>query len=498
MTEAAVQNTVSDNPQRESRLAKLEAIREMGVEPYPSTFKRLHDMDDIHKNYAHLESGQETEDEVTIAGRVKAYRNSGMFMDVAGPDGRVQVFCHKSQLDEEQLKLVKNLDLGDLIGVRGLVRRTPRGEITVNALEVTLLTKTLLPLPEKYHGLTDVEVRYRQRYLDLIMNEESQKTLLTRANIISHIRHLLVDKGFVEVETPMLHPIPGGASARPFMTHHNALDQEFYLKIAPELYLKRLVVGGLAEKVFEINRCFRNEGISVRHNPEFTMMELYQAYANYEDMMDLAEEIFVSAAKDVLGKTEVQFGEHLIDFGKPWRRVTMAQLVEEETGIDFLSLDGDEAAAEAAKSVGVHVEKTDTWGKLMLKVFEEKVEEKLIQPTHVMDMPLDVSPLARAHEEDPRLTRRFETFVNAWEVANAFSELTDPIDQRHRFEAQVKEREAGDEEAQRMDEDFLTALEYGMPPTGGMGIGIDRMIMLLTASPSIRDVIAFPTLKKKG
>ena len=493
--------SVSDNIHRNSRIENLRIIRSLGIEPYPSVFKRLHDMRDLHEQYAGLDAGEETEDSVTIAGRIMAYRNSGMFMDISGPDGRMQVFCHKAQLDDAQLELIKAFDLGDIIGVTGLMRRTPRGEITVNATQVTILTKTLLPLPEKHHGLTDIEVRYRQRYLDLIMNEDSRRTLLTRSKITSFIRQFLVDQGFVEVETPMLQPIPGGASARPFVTHHNTLDQEFYLKIAPELYLKRLMVGGLSEKIFEMNRCFRNEGMSVRHNPEFTMMELYQAYATYDDMMTLTETLVAAAAEKVLGHTNVTFEDKELELKAPWARRSMADLVKDATGVDFIAMPhgeaGREAAIAVAQTLGIHVAQADTWGKILLKIFEEKVEDTLIQPTHVIDMPLDVSPLARAHEDDPRLSRRFETFVNGWEIANAFSELTDPIDQRERFEAQVKDRESGDDEAQRMDEDFITALEYGMPPTGGLGIGLDRLMMLLTNSSNIRDVIAFPTLRQK-
>ncbi|MCP4922919.1 MAG: lysine--tRNA ligase [bacterium] len=495
---SAVAENKNENQFRASRLEKLKALESSGINPFPSKYSPTHRMKDLHTKYAHLENGEETEDEVSIAGRIMAYRNSGMFLDVSESDGRLQVFCHKNSLHEDQLAMLKKLDVGDFVGVKGLMRRTPRGEITLNAKDVQLLTKSLLPLPEKYHGLTDVETRYRQRYLDLIMNEESRVTLRTRSAMITHMRRFLEDKGFLEVETPMLQPIPGGASAKPFVTHHNALDVDLYLKIAPELYLKRLIVGGLSERVFEINRCFRNEGISMRHNPEFTMVEMYQAYANYHDMMDLTESLVVSVAEKSLGSAKITYDGQDIDLGKPWRRVSILDLVKEATEVDFSTIHQDEEARKIAKDLGVHVEKKDTWGKVVLAIFEEKVESNLIQPTHVMNLPRDVSPLAKVHPEDSRLTERFETFINGWEVANAFSELSDPIDQRSRFEAQMAEREAGDEEAQRLDEDFLTALEYGMPPTGGLGIGIDRLVMLLTDSQNIRDVIAFPTMKPRS
>jgi lysyl-tRNA synthetase class 2 len=389
------------------------------------------------------------------------------------------------------------LDLGDWIGVTGIVRRTKRGELTVNVESLELLSKTLLPPPEKYHGLMDVETKYRQRYLDLMANEKSRDRLRQRSQIIAATRNFLMDRGFLEVETPMLHTIPGGAAAKPFTTHHNALNMNMYLRIAPELFLKRLVVGGLSDKVFEINRNFRNEGISPRHNPEFTMLELYQAYADYHDMMQLTEDLFQYAATRVLGTLKITYGEREIDLSSPWRRKSMLELVKEATDVDFDQFKTAEEAILAAKKFGVHVEKTANWGKVVEAVFGEKVEHTLIQPTHVTDMPLDISPLAKIHRTNPRLTERFETYINCWEVANAFSELTDPVDQRERFEAQVKNRESGDEEAHHMDHDFITALEHGMPPTGGLGIGMDRMIMLLTNAPSIRDVISFPTMRPK-
>jgi lysyl-tRNA synthetase class 2 len=382
------------------------------------------------------------------------------------------------------------------VGFEGIIRRTKRGELTVDAIHITMLCKSLLPLPEKYHGLTDVEKRYRQRYLDLIMNEETRDTLRKRSLIIAHMRKFLIERGFLEVETPMLHPIAGGAAAKPFVTHHNTLDLDLFLRIAPELYLKRLVVGGLSEKVFEINRCFRNEGISPRHNPEFTSVELYQAYADYHDMMALTEELIASLCMAIHGTTDVTFFEHTLNFAAPWPRKSMIDLVKESTGVDFMPL-SQAQAFEAAKGMGIHPKKTDPWGKIIETVFGEKVEPNLIQPIHVIDLPKDISPLAKVHRSNPLLSERFESYVNTWELANAFSELTDPLDQQERFEDQLKAKESGDDEAHAMDHDFIAALSIGLPPTGGLGIGIDRLVMLLTNSPSIRDVIAFPTLRPR-
>jgi lysyl-tRNA synthetase class 2 len=395
--------------------------------------------------------------------------------------------------------MLRLLDLGDMIGVEGIVRRTPRGELTVNAATVTVLAKALLPLPEKFHGLADLETRYRQRYLDLIVNPESRETLRRRSLIIAGIRRLLLERGYLEVETPMLHTIAGGATAKPFVTHHNALDMDLYLRIAPELHLKRLIVGGLSDKVFEINRCFRNEGLSPRHNPEFTSLELYEAYADYTDMMALTETLIAGAAEAVCGATKVTYGDRTIDLTPPWPRRSMAALVQDKTGVDFLALDGAAPAIAAARKLGCDVAGTASWGHALEAAFAHAVEPGLVQPTHVIDFPRDISPLAKAHRGgDSRLVERFETYVNGWEVANAFSELTDPRDQLARFEAQMRARAGGDDEAQMLDADFVAALEYGMPPTGGLGIGIDRLVMLLTNSPSIRDVIAFPTMRPKG
>jgi lysyl-tRNA synthetase class 2 len=424
-------------------------------------------------------------------------RNSGMFIDLHDASDKIQVFCHKDLLGPEALAIVRLLDIGDVIGVEGLVRRTPRGELTVNAKSITVLAKALRPLPEKYHGLADVELRYRQRYLDLIMNPQSRDTLRRRSRVVATLRRHLSERGYVEVETPMLHMIPGGASAKPFVTHHNALDIDLYLRIAPELHLKRLLVGGLADKLFEINRCFRNEGLSPRHNPEFTTLELYEAYVDYTAMMRLTEELVATVAETVLGTLRIDYGGTAIDLSPPWPRRSMAELVHGATGIDFLALEGAEVAREAAAGTGAVLTGNENWGQALEAAFAARVEDSLIQPIHVTGFPRDISPLAKADRHDPRLVERFETYIYGWEIANAFSELTDPEDQRHRFEAQMRARAAGDEEAQLLDEDYVTALEYGLPPCGGLGIGIDRLVMLLTDSPSIRDVIGFPTLRPR-
>ena len=486
-----------EDPFRRVRLDKLATLRSMGIDPYPVSFMRTHQAAEIEARYPELAAGAQTNDMVRIAGRIRAMRNSGMFIDLHDASGKIQVFSHKDHLSPEQLALVRLLDIGDLIGVEGLVRRTPRGELTVNATAISMLAKSLRPLPEKYHGLTDIELRYRQRYLDLIMNPQSRETLRRRSQIVASMRALLTARGYLEVETPMLHTIPGGAAAKPFVTHHNALDIELYLRIAPELHLKRLVVGGLADKVFEINRCFRNEGLSPRHNPEFTSLELYEAYADYTDMMALTEDIVSHVAEAAAGGRRIGYGGTEIDLSPPWPRRSMAELVLERTGVDFLAIADAAAAREAAERLGCVMAGNENWGQALEAAFAARVEDTLIQPTHVTGFPRDISPLAKADRNDPRLVERFETYVYGWEIANAFSELNDPLDQRARFEAQMLARAAGDEEAQPLDEDYVTALEYGLPPCGGLGIGIDRLVMLLTDSPSIRDVIAFPTLRPR-
>ena len=487
----------AEDPLRAVRIGKLESLRAQGIDPFPYGFAHRREAADLERHYAELPAGGETGERVRVAGRIRAIRNSGMFIDLHDASGKIQIFCHRDNLQPEGLAVVRLLDIGDLIGVEGLVRRTSRGELTVNAAAVTVLAKTLRPLPEKYHGLADIELRYRQRYLDLIMNPESRETLRRRSRIIATIRNHLVERGYLEVETPMLHTLPGGASAKPFVTHHNALDMDLYLRIAPELHLKRLLVGGLADKVFEINRNFRNEGISPRHNPEFTMLELYEAYVDYAAMMRLTEELITAVAESVLGSLQINYGGTVIDLSPPWPRRSMAELVLAATGVDFLGFADPEAARAAAAALGAALTGSENWGQALEAAFAARVEDTLIQPTHVTGFPRDISPLAKADRADPRLAERFETYIYGWEIANAFSELTDPQDQRGRFEAQMRARAAGDEEAQPLDEDYVIALEYGLPPCGGLGIGIDRLVMLLTDRPSIRDVIAFPTLRPR-
>jgi lysyl-tRNA synthetase class 2 len=491
----------ADDSLRSVRLAKLDALRELGVEPYPTSFARSDKAAALDARYAGLAPGSETEDFVRIAGRIRAIRNSGMFIDLHDPSGKMQVFSHRDYLPEAGLATLKLLDIGDLIGVEGRVRRTPRGELTVNATAITVLAKALRPLPEKYHGLADIELRYRQRYVDLIMNPQSRETLRRRSFIIGEIRTCLLERGYLEVETPMLHTIQGGATAKPFVTHHNALDMDLYLRIAPELHLKRLLVGGLANGVFEINRCFRNEGLSPRHNPEFTTLEAYEAYVDYTAMMSLTETLVARVAERVCGRTKISYGGTEIELAAPWARRSMSELVEEATGIDFLALDAaaarDAANRLAANTADKPLGDEAGWGHALELAFALRVEDRLIQPVHVTGFPRDISPLAKADRTDPRLVERFETYVYGWEIANAFSELNDPLDQRRRFEAQMQARAAGDEEAQPLDEDYVAALEYGLPPCGGLGVGIDRLTMLLTDSPSIRDVIAFPTMRPR-
>lgn len=482
---------------RQTRIQKLADLADKGVNPYPYVFDKDIDAADLQEKYKDLPAGEETEDVYSVAGRVMAIRNTGMFIDLMDASGKIQIFSHKENLSEDQMKILKLIDIGDIVGFTGTVRRTPRGELSIKSTSLTLLSKSLLPLPEKFHGLTDVETRYRQRYVDMIVNEDVRKTFRTRSLIIQKIRKYLTKQGFLEVETPMLHPQAGGANARPFITHHNTLDMDMFLRIAPELYLKRLMVGGVSEKIFEINRSFRNEGIDVRHNPEFTMMELYQAYVDYNEMMKLTENLISTVAQEVLGTMKITYGDKEIDLTPPWDRMTMIGAIKEKTGIDFSTCFTVEDAKNKAKSLGIDPEDCDNWGKVIDLIFEEKVEPTLIQPVHIIDYPRDISPLAKVHRDNDRLTERFETRINGWEVANAFSELTDPIDQRMRFEAQALAKAGGDEEAMEIDEDFICALEHGMPPAGGLGIGIDRIVMLLTNSPSIRDVIAFPTLKKR-
>jgi len=498
MTEEIQEHSSQKDSIRQTRVQKLADLADKGINPYPYSYSKDANANDLQEKYKDLPVGEETQDFYSVAGRVMAMRNTGMFIDLMDATGKIQIFCHKENMDEEAIKTLKLIDIGDIVGFYGSMRRTPRGELSIKAKNYKLLSKALLPLPEKFHGLTDIETRYRQRYVDLIVNEESREVLRKRSLIIQKIREYLTQQGFLEVETPMLHPQAGGANARPFITHHNALDMEMYLRIAPELYLKRLLVGGLSEKIFEINRSFRNEGCDTRHNPEFTMIELYQAYVDYNEMMALTENMVSSVAQDLLGTMKINFDGKEIDLTPPWDRKTMLGAIKEYTGIDFNTMYTAQEAAQKAKDMGIEVEETDNWGQILDKIFEEKVEPHLIQPIHIIDYPRDISPLAKVHRDNDRLTERFESRINGWEIANAFSELTDPIDQRSRFEAQARAKEMGDEEACDIDEDFINALEYGMPPAGGMGMGIDRLTMLLTDSQSIRQVIAFPTMKKIG
>ena len=482
--------------QRQVRLKKLEKLTEMGINAYPQIYRPTDTAETLASKYESLPNDTVTEDVVKVAGRIRAIRNSGMFIDVYDSTGKVQIYTSKNESSAELLQMLDLLDIGDIIGVEGTVKRTKRGELSVSSLKITMLAKALLPLPEKFHGLTDTDTKYRQRYLEMSTNPETTETLIKRSHIITAIRSLLLDKGILEVETPLLHVIKGGATAKPFITHHNALDMDLFLRVAPELYLKRLIVGGM-QGVFEIGRNFRNEGIDTRHNPEFTMMEVYRQYNDYTDMMTLFEEIVEAAAMKANGTTEVEIDGNKINLKGPFPRRSMADLIKEYAGVDFLAIETDEEARKVCDDLNVPVADDADWGHCMAAVFEEKCEKHLVQPTHVIDHPKSISPLTKEHRDDPRLVERFETFINTWEMCNAYSELTNPIDQRERFEEQVKARDAGDDEADMMDDDFVTALEHGMAPTGGLGVGIDRLIMILTANLSIRDIIAFPTMRKK-
>jgi lysyl-tRNA synthetase class 2 len=481
------------NELMQQRLKKLEELRKMGIDPFGKKYDRTHFCADIIDRFEEME-GQE----VSIAGRIMAKRGHGKasFADVQDRSGKIQIYVKVNEVGDQQYELFDKLDIGDIIGVKGEVFRTKKGEISVSVKEFILLCKSLRPLPEKWHGLKDVELRYRQRYVDLIVNPDVRRTFEIRSRVIQSMRRYLDSRGFLEVETPIMTPLAGGAAARPFITHHNALGIDLYLRIATELYLKRLIVGGF-EKVYEIGKDFRNEGISIKHNPEFTMMELYQAYADYEDMMEITEDMISTIAKDVLGTTRITYQGQEIDLTPPWRRLTMVEAVEKYTGIDFKNIKSDKEALKVAKDLDLDVKEGSTKGEIISLVFEEKVEKHLIQPTFILDYPIEVSPLAKKKEDDPMFTYRFEAFITCREMANAFSELNDPIDQKERFLQQAKQREAGDEEAHVYDEDYITALEYGMPPTGGLGIGIDRLVMLLTDSYSIRDVILFPTMRPR-
>ncbi|KGX85505.1 lysine--tRNA ligase [Pontibacillus litoralis] len=482
------------------RREKLDSFYEKGFDPFGNKFERTHLSQQLKQAYNDQTKEELEEQQIptTIAGRIMTKRGKGKagFAHIQDLTGQVQIYVRKDAVGEEAYELFQSADIGDIIGVTGVVFKTNVGELSVKAKEFHMLTKSLRPLPEKFHGLKDVEQRYRQRYLDLITNPGSRDTFIMRSKIIQSMRRYFDDKGFLEVETPTMHAIPGGASARPFITHHNALDMPLYMRIAIELHLKRLIVGGM-EKVYEIGRVFRNEGVSTRHNPEFTMLELYEAYADFHDIMSLTENVVSHIAQDVLGTTTVPYGEYEVDLAPQWKRVHMVDAVKEYTGVDFWAEMSDEEAKALAKEHGVKIEHNMTFGHIVNEFFEQFVEEKLIQPTFVYGHPVEISPLAKKNKEDERFTDRFELFIVGREHANAFSELNDPVDQRQRFEAQLKEREEGNDEAHMMDEDFLEALEYGLPPTGGLGIGIDRLVMLLTNSPSIRDVLLFPQMRHR-
>ena len=476
------------------RRDKLKELQESGNDPFQITrYVVDNDSANIKENFDQLEGSA-----VSIAGRLMSKRGMGKvsFCDLQDKTGRIQLYARKDEMDEEEYARFKKYDIGDIVGVQGVVFRTQRGEMSVRVEKVTLLSKSLLPLPEKFHGLTNTELRYRQRYVDLIVNPEVKRNFIIRSQFIKHVRDFMDGRGFMEVETPVLNTISGGATARPFITHHNTLDIDMYMRIATELPLKRLIVGGM-DRVYEIGRIFRNEGMDPKHNPEFTTIELYQAYADFNDMMDLFEDLLSSAAMKILGTYQVEWQGEKIDLTPGWPRMPMHEAVKKYCGIDFMAITSDEEAVAAAKSIGVELPETadKTWGNALYECFDQKVEEKLIQPTFITMHPVDVSPLAKRSPSDPRLTERFELFICHSEMGNAFSELNDPIDQRQRFQKQVELRDKGDDEAGMMDEDFLTALEYGMPPTGGLGIGIDRCVMLLTNSDSIREVILFPTMK---
>ena len=480
--------------QQRIRLEKAEELRRQGIDPYDAPFTPTHHANEIIARYEMLEGHS-----VAVAGRIMAKRGMGKasFAHIQDLSGQIQVYIRQDDVGEDAYGIFKTLDLGDIVGVDGKVFTTRTGEISIHGDGFVLLSKALRGLPEKWHGLKDVEIRYRSRHVDLIANPEVKDVFIARSRIIQETRRFLAGKGFLEVETPTLHAVAAGAAAKPFITHHNALDIELYMRIALELHLKRLIVGGL-ERVYEIGRVFRNEGIDTKHNPEFTLMELYQAYADYHDMMDITEELIRTVCKTIRGSARISYQGVDVDLESPWRRAPMADLVKEHTGADFNAWADDAQARQAAADLGVAVKKDDSCGRVLYAIFDALVEEKLTQPTFVVGYPVEVSPLAKILKEDPRLTARFELFITGREFANAYSELNDPVEQRQRFLAQMERMAGGDEEAHRMDEDFVAALEQGMPPTGGLGIGMDRLVMLITDAASIRDVILFPTMRPIG
>lgn len=494
--EAAVLTENEINEQMQVRIDKMHKIEEHGWKPFGYRFLYTHRAADIAAQFDEL---SEKETEVKMAGRIMAIRGHGKtcFMDMQDKTGRIQVYVRKDVIGEENYALIKLMDIGDTVGITGTAFRTHMGELSIKANSVEMLSKSLRPLPEKWHGLKDVETRYRQRYVDLIVNPEVRDTFVKRSQIIRSVREVLDSHDFLEVETPILNTIAGGAAARPFISYHNALDMQVYMRIAPELYLKRLIVGGM-DRVYEMGRVFRNEGIDNRHNPEFTSVEIYQAFADYRDMMDLTEEVVVKTAEKVLGTTTINYEGTTIELASPWKRMSMIEAVKEYSGKDFTDLTDLEEARAIAKELNVAIEPSFGIGKIINACFEEYVEDKLIQPTFITGHPKDISPLAKSNPENPEITDRFEAYIYGREICNGFTELNDPIDQKERFLKQVEERANGDEEANMMDEDFVNALEYGLPPTGGLGIGIDRLVMFLTNSSTIRDVLFFPTMKPLG
>lgn len=488
--------TIETNIHRDARIVKLNNLLDKGYNPYPYKFKPNAYAKDLQDKYQDLESGVDTTDSVDVAGRAMAVRNSGMFIDLKDSTGRIQVFCHKNHLDEQNLAILDNLDIGDIVGVTGYVRRTPRGELSIAATKFDIIAKSLQALPEKFHGLTDMEARYRQRYVDFIVNDEARDIFKKRCQITSSVRKYFEERGYLEVETPILQQLQGGANARPFITHHNTLDMDLFLRIAPELYLKKLVVGGF-DKVFEIGKNFRNEGIDKTHNPEFSALEAYQAYGDYNDMAELIPELLAYVAKASTGSTKIMVGDREIDLAQPFAKKSMIELIKEYTKVDFEEAKTLEEAKALAKSIGIDASTCTSWGKVISEVFDERVESHLIDPILVMDLPRDVSPLAKTHRTNPRLVEHFDAYVAGMEMGCAYSELSNPFEQVERFNAQGVERDKGDDEAQVMDEDFINALENGFPPSCGMGMGIDRLAILLTGAGTIRDVIAFPTLRKR-
>ncbi len=483
------------NPLRQERLRKLEALREQGVDPYPPRFSTTERIAEVVSRFAELEPAERAGHRTRVAGRITALRRMGRatFLDLREGEARIQGYATKQGLDD-RYETLELLDVGDFLGVVGTVFKTKRGELSIDVADFTLLAKALRPPPEKWHGLRDIELRYRQRYLDLLSNEEVRGLFITRTRIVSAVRRFLDARGFLEVETPILQPLYGGAAARPFETYHHALEQSMYLRISDELYLKRLIIGGYP-RVYEIGKDFRNEGLSTEHNPEFTQMECYQAFADYQVMMELAEQLIFQVARETLGRTEITYGGHRIDLTPPWRRITLRNAILEQTGIDVAAADTLGSLEKAVAKRGLRLDPQPNWGKQIDELLSEYVEPELIQPTFVMDYPLEISPLAKRKPDGADLVERFELFIGGLELGNAFSELNDPLDQAERFRQQEAQRRVGDEEAHHLDENFLIALEHGMPPTGGLGIGVDRLVMLLTDRPSIREVILFPTLR---